>query len=162
MVWIDYAIIGIIIISAFISLFRGFVKEALSLAVWIVAIWIALTFSSHLSSLMADMISIPSVRITTAFSILFVSVIILGSIINYFVSKLVTKSGLTGTDRMLGIVFGIARGGVIVVILVLLAGLTAVPRDNWWKQSLLLPYAQKPALFVRGLLPQSISKNIVF
>lgn len=162
MVWIDYAIIGIIVISAFISLFRGFAKEALSLAVWIVAIWIALTFSSHLSSLMANMISIPSVRISVAFSILFVSVIILGSIINYFVSKLVTKSGLTGTDRMLGVVFGVARGGVIVVILVLLAGLTAVPRDSWWKQSVLLPHAQKPALFVRGLLPDSISKNIVF
>ncbi|MDH5436148.1 MAG: CvpA family protein [Gammaproteobacteria bacterium] len=162
MVWIDYAIIGIIVISAFISLFRGFAKEALSLAVWVVAIWIALTFSSHLSALMENLISVPSVRISVAFSILFISIIILGSIINYFIGKLVAKSGLTGTDRMLGIIFGIARGGVIVVILVLLAGMTALPRDNWWKQSLLLPYAQKPALLVRGFLPDSISKNIVF
>ncbi|MDH5191027.1 MAG: CvpA family protein [Gammaproteobacteria bacterium] len=162
MVWIDYAIIGIIIISAIISLFRGFAKEALSLAVWILAIWVALTFSNHVAALMQDLISIPSVRITVAFSILFVATIILGSIINYFVGKLVTKSGLTGTDRMLGALFGIARGGVIVVIIVLLAGMTALPRDNWWKQSLLLPYAQQSALFVRGFLPDSVSKNIVY
>ena len=162
MVWVDYAIIIIIVLSAVISLFRGFVKEALSLAVWILAIWIALTFANHVAALMENMISIPSVRISVAFSILFVTVIILGSIINYFAGKLVTKSGLTGTDRMLGAVFGMARGGVIVVILVLLAGLTAVPRDNWWKQSVLLPYAQKPAMLVRGFLPDSISKNIVY
>jgi membrane protein required for colicin V production len=132
------------------------------LAVWVVAIWIALTFSSYLAALMENMITIPSVRISVAFGVLFVSTIILGSIVNYFVGKLVTKSGLSGTDRMLGIVFGIARGGMIVVILVLLAGLTALPRDHWWKQSVLLPYAQKPALFVRGFLPNSVSKNIVF
>jgi len=76
------------------------------------------------------------------------------------VSKLVEKTGLTGTDRSIGMLFGIARGIVLVGILVLLAGFTAVPQDPWWKQSLLISHFQQIADILAGFLPDDIAGRL--
>lgn len=162
MIWVDFAIIGIILISAVISLFRGFIKEALSLASWIIAFWVALKFSDDVAGLLVKYIDTPSFRVAAAFAAIFISVVILGAIINFLAWKLVQKSGLTGTDRALGMVFGLARGVVIVVLLVLLAGLTPAPKDKWWKNSMLMVYFQTMAVQVREYLPSDVRKNIIY
>jgi membrane protein required for colicin V production len=160
--WVDITILGIITLSALISVLRGFVKEALSLAAWVLAFWVAFTFSKHLAQVYAGYISTPSVQMVAAFVTLFVITLILAAIVNYLVGKLVEKSGLTGTDRMLGVVFGVVRGAVIIAILVLLAGLTPVPKDPWWKQSTFIPHFQEFAVWMRGFLPPDIQKNFVY
>jgi membrane protein required for colicin V production len=158
--WIDIVILALIVLSAILSLFRGFVKEALALATWLIALWVAMSFYEPFATWLSQWITLASAQKITAFAVLFVCVLLLGAVINYLASKLVSRTGLTGTDKMLGIVFGIARGGVIVAILVLLAGLTPFPQDSWWQDSQFLGYFEEFALWMRSFLPAEIASNI--
>ena len=97
-----------------------------------------------------------------AFAGLFVLTVILGGIVNFLISSLVEKTGLTGTDRALGMVFGIVRGGLLVVVLTLLAGLTTLPREQSWNQSLMIGQFEKGAIWLKGYVPDSLSKEISF
>ena len=162
MAWIDIAILALIVLSAVLSLFRGFIKEALALASWLVALWVAMMFYENFAQVLAQWIAEPSLQRIIAFTVLFVSVLLLGAILNYIAGKLVKKTGMAGTDRMLGVVFGVARGAVIVAILVLLAGLTPMPQDSWWQESHLIIYFQDFALWMRDFLPEEFSKNISY
>lgn len=158
MIWVDFIIAGIILLSALISVFRGFIKEAFSLVVWIAAFWLSWTFFREVSQLLINWVSLPSARLGIAFALIMITVLIVGGILNYLLSKLVEHTGLSGTDRMLGIFFGIARGAIIVAILILLAGLTPLPEDPWWHQSILIPYFQELSLWLKSLLPDDIAK----
>ena len=158
--WIDIVILALVVLSAILSLFRGFVKQALALPTWLVALWVAMSFYEPFPTWLSQWITLASAQKITAFALLFVCVLLLGAVINYLASKLVSRTGLTGTDKMLGIVFGIARGGVIVAILVLLAGLTPFPQDSWWQDSQFLSYFEEFALWMRSFLPEEIASNI--
>ncbi len=157
MIWVDYAIIAILVVSAGISVLRGFLKEALSLLGWVLAFWLALTFADDISGLFASTVSQPSMRHALAFFAIVVFTLVITAIVMYLVRLIVDKTEITGTDRALGIVFGIARGIVIVAILVLLAGLTALPKDAWWKESVFLPHFQALAVEIRSLLPPDVA-----
>jgi membrane protein required for colicin V production len=159
MSWVDLIIIVIIIISALISLVRGFVKESLSLASWILAGFIALRYFTPLAELLEPYIESPTIRTATGFAILFVSSLIIGAIINFMASQLVTKTGLTGTDKSLGVVFGAARGVLIVTMLVLLAGLTPMPSEPWWNDSAMIEYFSDMANWIKDVLPQDVASR---
>ncbi len=162
MIWIDYSILGLIFISLFIGLIRGFIKEAFSLLTWIIAVWAGLMFSRELSVYFASAISYPSARIALAFAALFFATLIIGAIVAYLLGELVKKTGLTGSDRFAGMIFGIARGVLVVAILVLLAGLTPLPEDPWWKESKLIPPFQSLALWLRDHMPAGLTDYIQY
>ena len=107
MFWVDYVIIGIIALSAIISVVRGFVKEVLSLLAWGLSFWVALTFSPQLSSFLSNYVETASIRLFAAFAALFIVTLILSALVNHLISTIVEKTGLSGTDRSLGIVFGL-------------------------------------------------------
>ncbi len=157
MTWADYTILSIVGISALISLVRGFVREAFSLAAWIAAFWVAWAFFRNLAVRLEPWIEAPSVRLAVAFGILMLATLLVGAVVNYLMGQLVDKTGISGTDRLIGMLFGAARGVLLVGILVLLAGLTAFPQDPWWKASVLIPHFQDLALWLRGLLPPDIA-----
>jgi len=159
-IWVDYFLLAIITISALLSLWRGFVKEALSLASWIIALWVAILFFERLGQWLARWIDTPSVSEVVAFTILFVTTVMLGGMVNLLAGQLVARTGLSATDRALGMVFGIARGVLIVAVLVLLGGLTALPQDPWWSDSMLLHHFQDLALWLRSFLPPDVAENI--
>lgn len=157
MSWVDLLIIAIIIISALISLVRGFVKESLSLASWIFAGFIALRYFTPLADLLEPYIESPTIRTGSGFAILFVCSLIIGAIVNYMASQAVTKTGLTGTDKSLGVVFGAARGLLIVTMLVLLAGLTPMPSEPWWNDSAMIEFFSEMANWIKDILPQDVA-----
>ena len=157
MSWVDLIIIAVVVVSALISLVRGFVKESISLASWVLAGFIALRYFTPLSELLEPYIESPTIRTGSGFAILFVCSLIVGAIINFMASQLVTKTGLSGTDKSLGVVFGAARGILIVIILVLLAGLTPMPSESWWKESTMIEYFANMASWIKDILPDDIA-----
>lgn len=161
MIWVDYVILGIIGLSALISLVRGFVREALSLVIWIAAFWIAWTFFRELAALL-DWFSVPSVRLGISFAILFIVSLVVGALVSFLVGQLVEKTGLSGTDRLIGVLFGATRGALLVAVLVLLAGLTPFPNDPWWQESHLIGYFQELAVWLKTLLPADIGDKFRF
>ncbi|HOB60573.1 MAG TPA: CvpA family protein [Candidatus Competibacteraceae bacterium] len=156
--WADYLILFIVALSMLIGLWRGLLREVISLATWIAAFAIAYLFAEDGAVHLTPYLSTPSLRIALAFGGLFLATLLLGGLIGILASYLVHYTGLTGTDRVLGMVFGLARGYTIIVLLVLAAGLTPLPQDPWWQQSKLLPYFQDTALQLRTLLPPELTQ----
>lgn len=160
MVWVDLAIVGIILLSALVGLARGLLREVLSFAIWLGAIFLAWTFHKELAAELARWIENPTARLGAAFLILVVAVLVLGAIFGHLLSALVDKTGLTGTDRVLGVVFGAARGGVLVSMLVFLAALTPLPEDGWWQDSALIGRFQSLAELILEQIPPEATDRL--
>ena len=110
MSWLDVVILIIIVLSALISLIRGFVKESISLVTWIAAGLLAFRYFAPMSELFEPYLESPIGRALLGFGRIFIATLIIGAIVNFIVSQLVSKTGLSGTDKTLGMVFGAARG----------------------------------------------------
>lgn len=138
LIWIDWVIIALIAVSTLISLKRGFVKEALSLVTWVAAFILARTFHPQMQSLLESTVETPMVRLIAAFAILFFGTLIIGAIINNMISHLVRATGLTATDRVLGMGFGLLRGVVVVIVAIALTRYTPLSDDTWWRTSIMI------------------------
>jgi membrane protein required for colicin V production len=160
MIWVDYVIIGIIALSAVIGLARGLIREVLALGVWIAALLVAWFFYRPVAEQLTPWLQTPSLRMGAAVVLIVVGVLVVGAIIGWVLSMLVDKTGLTGTDRLLGMVFGAGRGAVVVALLVFLASLTPVVEDPWWSQSDLLPKFQLLADAMLDLIPPEVTQRI--
>ena len=137
--WADWAILAIITLSGLISLKRGFIKEALSLLIWVLAFIIARMFSANMAPLLIDYIDVVTVRYAAAFAMLFAATLIVGALLNYLIGTLVRMTGLSGTDRMLGVIFGLARGAMLIVVAIALVKHTPLTEALWWYESALIP-----------------------
>lgn len=156
--WADWTILVILVVSCLISLKRGFVKEALSMLNWVLAFVIAMTFRDQLATLLEAQISTPSVREMVAFGILFVATLVVGAMVNHLISELVRMTGLGGTDRLFGMVFGLIRGFVVVMaLLLLLPAIIPIDQDSWWQESALIPQFLKFEGWARESVREIIS-----
>ncbi|MES1951187.1 colicin V production protein [Salinisphaera sp. S4-8] len=163
MIWVDIAILAVVALSAIIGFFRGFLREAIGLATWLLAFYLAFTFVRHGAAVLSPWIDTQPVRLAVSFAVIFIVVLLLGAIINFVLHRLVNQTGFAGTDRVLGAGFGALRGIAVLVVLVMLAGaLTALPRDAWWQQSVFLPHLEKAALWARDFLPQDLGGAITY
>ncbi len=138
LIWIDWVIIAVISVSTLISLKRGFVREALSLVTWVGAFVLARTFHPQMQSLLADTVETPLVRLIAAFAILFFGTLIVGAIINNMIGHLVRVTGLSATDRVLGMGFGLLRGLVVVIVAIAFTRYTPLAQDTWWRTSVMI------------------------
>lgn len=142
MATIDWIIIGILGISTLISIRRGFIKEALSLLTWIAAVIISRLFAGQFSVLLEPHIETATFRLAASYLILFIGTLMVGGMINHLIGEVVKLTGLSGTDKFLGMFFGLARGGIVVLLVV--AGIhyiapEAVKQDDWYQSSMLIP-----------------------
>ena len=106
---------------------------------------------------MEPWIDLPSARVIIAFAGVFIVVLVVGGLINYLLGKLVESTGLSGTDRMVGALFGAVRGIAIVLVAVVLAGFTPFPKDPWWQASRLLPGFERLAAWAVDRAPDNLS-----
>jgi membrane protein required for colicin V production len=162
MAWVDLVIVGIIALSALISLIRGFVKESISLVTWVAAGLLALRYYAPMAELLEPFINSVTLRQWVGGGILFVVTLIAGAIVNFIVSQLVSKTGLSGTDKALGVVFGAARGVLIVTMVVLLASLTPMPDASWWQESTTIEFFQQLAEWVKAVIPADAAGQFNF
>lgn len=160
MQYADYIIIAIVAISILVGTIRGFIKEVFSLLVWVAAFFVAFQYSGVLAEALETRIELPSARTSLAFAGLFLAVLLIGGLLTFLVGKLVEKTGLSGTDRLLGGVFGGVRGLIIVLALILVAGLTPVPNDPWWQQSRAIQSLMPLAEWSAGFLPDYILEHM--
>ena len=154
--WADYCIIAALGLSVLMGLWRGFIGEAIALACWILAFWVAWTFGAQLATQFTA-ITLPSARLMLGYAICFVGVLIAGALVGFLMRKLIAGSGLSGSDRMLGMVFGLIRGLAIITITVLILKFTPLPQDPWWKESKLLPTFENAAQWLSTKLPPEVT-----
>ncbi len=157
----DFIIIGLIAFSAVISIFRGFIRELLSIVTWVVAFWVAWHFSSELAVILSAYIHSKSLQYPVAFIGLFVITMILGGLVNYLLGQLVDKTGLSGTDRSLGLLFGLLRGVLIVGVLLMILKLTPATEESWWQQSRLIPPFMPLEQWLQGFLPKDQQSKFI-
>ncbi|WP_133130448.1 CvpA family protein [Legionella yabuuchiae] len=133
--WLDYIIFAVVGLSVVTGLFRGFVKELIALIVWVLAIWLAYSYSHLLDSFLQPYIHDKNARLAIAFVAVLLSTLIAGGLVNAILSFILTRSGLSGTDRLLGMGFGFVRGVFIVALIMLIVKITAIPYQEYSEQS---------------------------
>ena len=162
MSWPDYAILAVILVSVLVGALRGFIKEVFSLLVWAAAFFVAYQYGGDVAGLMEDAVELPSARTAMGFTGLFVAVLLVGGLLNYLLGRLVAGTGLSGTDRLLGGLFGAARGLALVVVTLLVAGLTPIPADPWWRDSPTIARLMPLVDWAGSYLPDSIAEHLDF
>jgi membrane protein required for colicin V production len=158
----DYAVLVIVGSSVLVSVVRGFTREALSLLGWVIAFFLANALSGVVSEWFAPLIKDASLRVLAAFVAVFVVALILASLAAMAVSRLLRNAGLGLEDRLLGGFFGFARGLLIVLVLVLVSGLTALPRQPLWSDAMLSPPLEALAAALKPWLPQAVSRHLSY
>jgi len=161
MLIIDYIIIAVVLISAIVGIVRGFFREAISIATWLAAIWVVYVYAGNAAEMLSTKVESPVVRLLIAGAALFIAVLLLGALLGYLVSLLVQSTGLSGTDRLLGMVFGSVRGVIMLALLLVLAvGLLPVEQESWWSDSRLIPYVENVVVLLRDILPPELGEYL--
>jgi membrane protein required for colicin V production len=151
----DFLVIGIVALSMLTAFWRGFIRVIASLAGWVIGVLAAIRFSGAFGNMLPDLGESPAVRYVVAFAIILVVALIVGSLVGLLFSRLVEAVGLGFLDRSLGAIFGVARGILIAVLLVLFAGLTTLPKSDWWQNAASSPALVAAALSLRPWLPKA-------
>lgn len=160
LIWVDYLILVLIGVSALLGLFHGLIREVFSLLIWGAAIFLGMRHARDVSDVFDPLIAVPSVRLVAAFAAIFVAVLIVGGLLRFLLGKLVVGTGLGGTDRLAGLIFGVVRGALLVAVLAWFAGSTPLSRDPWWRESKLIPTFQSMADWIEDQLPGEIAGRL--
>ena len=158
----DYAVLLIVGASILLSVMRGLVREVLALLAWVAAFWLATAYTVDIARLLPAAVPTQSVRLLAAFVILFLGALLLMSLVSMSIAELVKNLGLGVMDKTLGGAFGLLRGLLVVMILVLLAGLTALPRQGFWRSAMFSAPLEALALNIKPWLPDEFAKRISF
>ena len=158
----DLIVIAIVAVSVGISIWRGVVREVLALASWIGAFWIAKGLAGFVATWLPDSVSNPGMRLMFGFIAVMLASLLVFSLTGMLLVHLVKVAGLTASDRMLGAAFGLLRGLLIAVTVVLLGGMTSAPREPYWRNALLSAPLEAAALWVKPWLPRDVARRVSF
>lgn len=158
--WIDFTILGVLALSVLVGLWRGLVSEVLSLVAWVAAFWVAWTFGPVVAAHFEHSISLPAARILLGYGLCFAVVLIVGALLRFVTRRLLSGIGLGGLDRLLGMLFGFARGVLLVTLVVFLASFTGLTRETGWQHSLLLPQFAGAAAWLGDRVPESVRRYL--
>ena len=135
---VDYILVVLMAISGLVGVLRGFIREALSVLVWILALWGAARYGGQLGPLLDSVLEEPALQLWAGRTLVFVGILFAGSLLGWLVGYLIRNSAVTGTDRVLGLLFGLARGGIPIVLGVLELAQAGYTGGSWWRQTKLI------------------------
>jgi membrane protein required for colicin V production len=158
----DYVVIAIIALCVVVSMMRGAVKEMLAILGWVAAFYVAKAYSPMLAAFLPEAIPTEALKTLIAFLILLIAVLFINGLLAMAISSIVSKVGLGWLNRFFGVIFGFAKGLLITCLLVLLAGLTSLPKEQMWTDAV---FSEPLEMLVKSALPwlpESISKHVKF
>lgn len=158
--WVDWMVMALVGASALVSLMRGLVVEVFSLAIAVCAALMSFYFAQPLAEAMLTGIEVPPLRLAVAAVLIYIVTSLIGAIGLYLIRMLIKHTGLSGTDRLLGVIFGVARGLVVIIALVWLGQLARLNQSPWWQASQLMPTIEQSAESLSLFLPQSVREMI--
>lgn len=158
----DYVVLAVMALSLLVGVTRGVVSEILALLAWVAAFIAARMWAVPAGNLLLAEWSDPLWRQLSGFVAVFVAVLILFALARGVMTLLLKAAGLRPLDRVLGALFGVARGVLVVLVLVLLAGLTPLPQQQWWRQATFAPPLETAVLAARSWLPPELAKRIQY
>ena len=158
----DYLVIFVLAASVVIGVMRGMVREILSLASWVVAFVVANAYATALAHTLPPVVPGDVLRLILAFIVLFIGARILVGLLAMALGALIEAGGLSALDRLLGVLFGLGRGVVIVLAAVILCGMTSIPQQTFWRNAQLSPLAENGARAVKPFLPAAMAQHVHF
>lgn len=160
MTWLDYALLGVFAVSVVVGAWRGLVREVVSILGWVIAFLAANLLAGPLGPHLPQAIPGPELRVAAAYVVVFVVALVLTALVGLLLSSVVKAVGLAGIDRLLGAAFGAARGVLILLAAALLAGLTSLPKQVVWRDSVGGPLLAQAAGALKPLLPQTLAERL--
>lgn len=160
MTGLDYAVITVVMLSVLLGWWRGLVYEVLSLLGWVAAWIVARVFAADVAPYMPAALGAESAKVAAAFAALFVATLIASGIVAWLLSKLIKFVGLGWLDGLMGGLFGMLRGALVVLVLVVLAGMTSLPQQPFWRNAWLGKPLENTVLAVQGWLPESVAQRV--
>jgi membrane protein required for colicin V production len=158
----DLALVAVVALSALFAFARGVIRELIALATWVVGLIVAIEYAAPLAGAFARLDLAPVVKETLAFVAILVAVMIVGAVASRLLAGVVRAIGLGFVDRMLGAAFGVARGLLVVVAFALIAGVTTLPKRDWWQNSTLGQPLAQAALSLKPYLPRAWAERLDF
>lgn len=160
MTWLDYAVAGVLFVCILWGLWRGLVREVVSILGWVIAFLASNLFAAPLAQVLPEQIPTLELRLAAAFISVFILSLAATTLLGLILSKLVKAIGLESLDRVLGAAFGVAKAGLILVALALLLGLTSAPRQSFWRDSVSGPPLARVALAFKPVLPPAFAERL--
>ena len=146
---VDAILLAVLVLSTGLGLWRGLVKEAMSVATWLAAIWLAWRFAWLTASFFGPWVEAPQLQLWAGRILIFLLVLIIGGVVSWLVTMLVRHSPLSGSDRMLGGLFGFARGALAVGLIAIVVDFAGFSQQSWWRDARLRPYGDQIASGIR-------------
>jgi membrane protein required for colicin V production len=162
MTWLDYAVLGVLVLSIGWGIWRGLVREIMSLAGWVIAFLAANLFAAPLAELLPASLSRPEYRSLAAFIAIFLVTLVICTLGAVWLSKVVQAAGLGSLDRVLGALFGLLRALLIILAFALAAGFTSLPRKAVWKESLAGSQLAAAATALKPWLPPALADRLKY
>ncbi len=159
---VDYAVIALLLLSIGAGVIRGAIREVMNIAGWVLAYGIAHAFASDLAPFFSEWVGEPVGRTFLAWATIFLVVVLVVSMVASLLSEVVRKLGLSGLDRGVGALIGLARGLLVLLALTLVIGLTKIPQSTAWREAAVTPWLELAASYTRGLLPESVASKVRF
>lgn len=158
----DYLVLSIVAASLLLGVWRGVVGEIIALVAWVLAFFAANWWGALLAGGFTTAIADPTIRLVAGWVAVFMATLVLMALLRLTMSRLIKALGMTLSDRLLGVIFGVARGLVIVLILVAVGGMTALPKEKWWSEAYFAAPLETAVLASKSWLPSDVAKRIRF
>lgn len=158
----DYIVLSIIGLSVILSVMRGVVREVLAIVGLVAAFYVGVTYTNQLLPMMPVDIPNEALRVLAAFLVLFLATLLLATLLGIALSAIFKKAGLGWLNRFLGALFGVARGLLIVCVIVFLAGLTDIPKDPRWRNAMFSAPIEALVVNLLPWVPESIAKQVKY